>query len=189
MNPLSFLIAAWLMFGLELGLRDALELGATGIAPSFVIVLLAMISLLASKRAALWAGLLLGVLMDLTHTMPGPGGFGAVVTVGPYALGSLLAAYSIVTLRALVIKRNPITLVFLSAVAAFLVNIVFVAIMTARSWYDPMIEFSPVAELLQRLGVAAYSGGLALVLGPLLLYFSPLLGFTAGDKRHQRRRS
>jgi hypothetical protein len=189
MNWIAFLIGGWIVFGLELGLRDAIELGEVGASPSFVIVYLVVVSLMAARHSALWGALLLGLMLDLTQSHPTPDGVGSVVTIGPYALGCLLASYAVVTVRALVIKGNWLTTPMLCLVAASLMHIVVVAIFTARSWYDPLVEFQPIRELGSRVLSALYTAAIAVLLGPVLLYLAPLFRFQAADTRTRFRRA
>lgn len=177
MNWLAFLAAAWICFGLELGLREVLRYGDSGIAPSFVVPLLVWVGLGAQPRHALWAGLLLGVLADLTapaRLVP----VGSVVLVGPHALGSLLAVLFVVNVRGLVIRGNPLTLAVLSVVAAALVQIVFSAIIGARTVLGAApIAWGGAGEFAGRMLSALYTGGLAFVLAFVFARVEPLFGF------------
>jgi len=187
-NWIAFLITTWVVFGLEMGFKDALELGDIGVAPSFVVIFLVIVSMMAARSSALWACLLLGLLLDLTQTHPTPGGEGSVVTIGPYALGALLAGYAVLTLRALVIKRNPLTTPALCVVASALMHIVVVSIFTARSWYDQMIVFEPLPELFARLGSSVYTAAVAFPLAYVFFYLAPIFRFQAADTRTRFRR-
>lgn len=177
MNWITFAIALWVMFGLELGLKDALELGSTGAAPSFVMTLLVVVAMSAPKRTALAAALLTGALLDLTRLAPTVQGASAVATLGPYMLGCALGVYAVLTMRAVVIRRHPLSLLALTAIAYFLTQLVVGALFEARSWYDPQIGHDATRELLRALGSSIYTGVLAAALGPLLMLFSPLFAF------------
>ncbi len=183
MSCLVFLLAAWVFFGLELGLKGGLELGRAGVAPSFVIVLLAFIGASAPRMTVYWACLALGIVMDLTHARPTPSGESAVVLIGPYALGFVIAGYAVLTVRTLVIRQNLLTLAFLSVVAALMAGVIVIAIAAVRSWYDPLIGIDAGGELLERMGSAVYTGFVALVLGPLLMWMKPVFGFPQANRR------
>lgn len=188
MNPLAIALAAWVFFGLELGLRDALRLGPTLIAPSFVFVLCALIAISAPPIAVLWACLILGLVTDLTNMVELAAGAPAATVIGPYALGYLLAGQLMLSLRALLMRANPPTLAFLSMVGYAVAQIVVVAIFTLRAWIGDPIEWHATTQLLQRLGAAAYTGVLGLVLSLVLVPLGPLLGLHSPQQRRFGRR-
>lgn len=187
MNWLAFLVLAWIALGLENGLRDALQLGQSGVAPSFVMTLLAFIAASGSRLAALWGAVALGLALDLTHARPAPGGVDDVVIVGPWTLGCFVACYAAVTMRALVARRSAPAIAFLAVLVAAMAGVVATALFVVRSWYDPSVGASPVNELLVRLGSALYTGALALVLAPALLFLSGLCGFPHSSQGRERR--
>jgi rod shape-determining protein MreD len=171
-----FAITLWLGLGFDVGLRDALAVGQSGAAPRFVMVFLAFIAASAPKEAALWAGLATGLALDVLDLRTSPGG-GLVTTIGPNALGCATAAYAVVLLRASVMRKNPLALPMLAALATFLAGVVSVAILQTRSLYDPSLTFGAGAALVRTLFSALLTAALALPLGPLLLFVSPLFGF------------
>jgi len=188
-NWLVFAVFAWLALGLETGLKDALQLGSSGVAPSFVMTLLAFVAASSTRSAALWAAASVGAALDLLNAQPVPGGVDEVVVFGPYTLGCMLAAYATVTTRPLVFRRSTIALAFLTFVFAAMAAVVVTALLAVRSWYDPTIEIAAGRELLLRLGAALYSAGLALLLGPALGFLAPLFGFPQGSSRERRWRA
>ena len=98
MNWIVFALAAWVAFGLEIGLRPLISPGDGSIAPSFVIPLLVYTSLWAPARTALWGALILGLGADLLSNIDlAPSGSATII--GPRAIGYLLAAVSFFTLR------------------------------------------------------------------------------------------
>ncbi len=187
MNWIAYAVTAWLAFGLELGLRDGLEIGSSGIAPSFVVVLLVVVALQAPVMTALWASFIAGLLLDLTNLVVDPASDIAHISIGPHALGCLLAGYTVVTMRALVMRRSVLTMVFLSFIAAALLGIVTTALFSIRLLYDPNLAFAPAAALGRGLASAAYTAGLSAVVGPLLMWSSPLFSFHTNDPRHRWR--
>lgn len=184
-----FLVAAWLCLGLETGLKDvfALRLGTLTIAPGFVFPLAAFVAMCASPQAAAWACLLLGVMVDLTS--PRDGADGALLTVvGPNALAYFLAGQFVLTMRGLMIRRNPLTVVFLSVTGAMVAAIVVVAVFTLRKGIVGGVEWSATEQLLTRLGSAVYTGVTALVMSLLLIPLAPLFGFQLGHGRYAVKR-
>ncbi|MEO1129086.1 MAG: rod shape-determining protein MreD [Planctomycetota bacterium] len=177
-----FTIAAWITLGLEWGLRDALQLGDVRIAPSFVFVLVVFISLWARQTAAMGACLILGAVVDLLGQLPTSDGTDVVV-LGPHALGYLLAGYTVLTLRALMFRRNIISLAFLVLLTGVLAQILVTFLLGVRTVYDNVLFDQPLVELGQRLGSALYSAVLAIPFGAALNVIRPIFGFEADTRR------
>jgi hypothetical protein len=200
MNWLVFTLLAWIFMGLEVGLKDALAIGPLGIAPSFVLVLLTVVAMSARAPHALWAAFMMGVLLDLTNSIPtisgpalstatdtitaaGGGGGGPAITIlGPYAFGCPLAAQLIISLRALMIRRNPLTVGFLSAVCGLVITVVLVAILSIRSRFDPIVWDASQA-LLVHAASALYTGVVGIVVALALVPIAPLLGMPTQPQR------
>ncbi len=174
MNWIVFVLASWFAMGLELGLRDALRVGP--VAPSFVIPFAAYIALSTPARAGVWACLFLGILLDLTWGVPRQG-IGPATILGPYALGLLLAGQLVQALRGFVIRKNPLTLVFLSACASLVCHTIVTAFMTAHALFGDPIVWRASEELLQRAIGSIWTAVLALPLSLLLRPLEPLFGF------------
>ncbi len=186
MNWAVFAIASWLLFGLELGVRA--QLGPSWMAPSFVFPLLVFVTLFAPAATAYWAALILGTVTDLTNLVEIADGGGRMVIVGPYALGYLVAAQLVLTLRGVMIRRNPLTMAFLAIVASVVAHVVVVAFMTAHKLYGEPIAWSAGAELARRLGVSAATGVSAFALSLIFFPLSAALGFSTGQPRRFARR-
>jgi hypothetical protein len=183
LNWITFLIVAWLAFGLQMGF-DAFRLAPGDISPSFVVPLLVFIALSAPAKHALWAALLIGLLIDLTWLIPRTDG-GEAIVIGPHALGALLAAQLVLSVRGMVIRRHFLTLIILSIVAASVMAVVVVAFMTVRDLYGDPIDFSPTGELVSRLLSAVTTGGSALAWA---LVLRPIeAGFQFHHERGMRR--
>jgi rod shape-determining protein MreD len=173
-----FAILAYLSLALETSLRDVLEIGATGVSPSFAIIYATFIALNAPSRVALWACLVLGLGIDLLSTV----GDGTYIVIGPNALGYTLACVLLLQMRTLVLHRNLTTLALCVLIAAVFAHIVVLALMTARSWVDPL-AWNMGQQLLTRLGIALYSAALTLPLGILN---PPLTGLHDFPQVHMR---
>jgi len=186
MNWAVFAIASWLLFGAELGVRA--QLGPSWMAPSFVFPLVVFVALFAQPSTAYWAALILGVVTDLTNLVEIDGGGGRLVIVGPYALGYLVAAQLVITLRGVMIRRNPLTMAFLAIAASIVAHIVVVGFMTAHRLYGEPIQWSAGAELARRLGVSAATGVSAFVLSLVFFPLSAALGLSSGQPRRFARR-
>ncbi|CAN5857290.1 hypothetical protein BH11PLA1_BH11PLA1_20690 [soil metagenome] len=178
MNPLAAGVMLYLLLGLELAARGVFSAGSGGgvVMPSFVLAGVVMIGLFAPVTAALWTALLAGLAMDFCTA-------GLFTIVGPWALAYLAAAYFVVTVRGMLMRRSVLAWMFTGVVGAALAAVVFVVLMTARSWFDSAVEFRPGHEisvrLLGALYTAAVMAGLWVAKGPLL----SLLGLGDGAKR------
>lgn len=182
-----FGILAWLFLGMELGLRDALRLGPTLIAPSILFALAAFIALSAPALTTLWTCLILGLLTDLTWTIELRTG-GVATIVGPYALGYLLAGQLIVSMRGLMIRWNPLTLGFLAGAGSCVAQICVVALMTLRAALGSPIVWTASDQLLQRLGASLYTGVFAVLMGFILMPLAPVMGLPTPQQRRFGRR-
>jgi len=184
MNWIVFLVVSWFALGLEVGF-DALRLAPGDVAPSFVIPILVYIALSAPAKHALWAALLIGALLDLTWIIPRDDLAEATV-IGPNALGALIATQLVLSLRGMVIRKHPLTLVVLSIASASVMGVVVVAFMTLRELYGDPIDFSPTGELGTRLLSALYTGATALVWAVVLRLMEPMFLFQhdRGMRRH-----
>ncbi len=182
MNWAAFLILLWLFAGMEWGLRDALQFGQMGVAPSFLMILMVFVSLWASASAAIGATLVIGIAMDLLHQYSMPGG--VVVVLGPHAIGALLGASLVLNLRALVFRRDIWTIAFLTVFATAVAMTVVSAMVALRAAYDPSLDYpGPAARLAEGALSAVYTGVLAIIVGPVLGLLRPLLGFPVTSKR------
>lgn len=188
MNWAVFAIAAWLLTGAELGLRDALALGPSWIAPSFVIPLLVFVGVFAQPGAVHWSCLIMGVVTDLTNRIETTDGGQPLTLVGPYALGYLLAGQLVLTLRGVMIRRNPLTIAFLAMIASAVAHAVVISLLTVHKLYGEPLALNASAELLHRLGNSAINGVGAFVLSLLLFPMSAALGLQTGQPRRFARR-
>lgn len=182
MNWLLFTLISWVLFGLELGLRDALKLGPTGIAPSFVMPLAVLVAASAPRAHAWWACLALGLITDLLNVVELKDQGEVVGVIGPYALGYLLGGHFVMTLRGMIFRRNPFAIAFLTLLASVVCQSVVVAAYTLRGFYDPIV-WDATGQLMQRMGSALYTGGAAIIVSLALLPLTGMLGLTAGAPR------
>lgn len=183
MNILVFALTAWVCFGLELGLKQALEIGHSGMAPSFVFVLLTFVSMFAPSTTALWAALALGIIMDLTGGVAVEGANATAVVLGPHALGYVLAAQFVLALRAVMNRRNPLSIAAMALFASLVAHAVVVTFYAVHRWYGEPLLAGTKDDLLARLGSSAYTGAAALALSLLLLPMQSLFGFATPQQR------
>lgn len=178
MNWFVLLFVAWVGFGLETALLPVFDAGASGVHPSVVLPLLVFVALYAPRKHALWCAVVLGISMDLlnpiTHNNGGP-----VTLIGPYALGNLLAAQFIFSVRGMVIRRNPLTIAVLSLLASLIAEILVVAIITLRALAGDKIQWDAGDALMDHTLSSVYTSVGALFLSFIFFALSPAFGFNA----------
>lgn len=189
MNWIAFAVVAYLLLGVELGAASGLALGASGITPSFVLPLLVFCALGAAPTHALWAGFALGLALDLLTPRPLAGDPGVARLLGPQALGYVAAAYLVLTMRGLMMRRNPLTLVFLTVVAGLLARLVSSTLLTVHAALHADIGWSAGRELLVGVASVLYSAGAAAVLAWPLQKIAFLFAFPDPMHRRGTRRS
>lgn len=191
MNPILVFILGWIALGLEMGIRHAalvVRIGSIAAAPSFIIPLVVLVAVSASPSAALWTALIMGLLLDITS--PFATSTNTLLHIpGPNALGLVLGAQFVLLVRGFVIRRNPLTLVFLSIAAGIISSICTVAILAMRHIIlrDPIV-WDSTHELMTRLLAALLTGGTALAMSLVLLPLTPLLGLSNSQGRIRTRR-
>lgn len=178
-------IVAYVLLGLELSLKDAMAVGSTHVAPSFIVPFVVFIAMSAPVVPTLWLALALGAAVDLTS----PRGAAGYVVLGPYAMGYMLAAYLVLTMRGLMFRRSPLTVVFLSVLASAIAELIVVAFLSARgAVYHDGLGWNAAAELVNRMLSSGYTALTAGFLSLILLPMAPLFGFQeTGARRFARR--
>lgn len=191
------LIVGWVLLALEPVVREALRLGNPSASPSLVVPLVVFVALFAPGVTAYWTALILGFLVDVTTLRGGlsTGGVPPMVIVGPHAIGFVAGAFLVHTVRPMMMKKNPLTIMALSMVVAGLVAVVASSILGMRelflvgSWGDGG-EYRALSDLAARLVGALYTAGTGLVIGAILLWLHPLFSFhDSGGRRAFSRRS
>lgn len=182
MNWFSFAIAAWISFGLEVGVRDMFSLRPWSPAPSFVVALLVFIAMHASQRAVLWAALILGVLVDLTGSITLQTG-GSAVLLGPNAIGFLLGAQIVLALRGMIVSRNPLSMGVLAIAVSAISQIVVIAFLTIHKVYSDPVVWNAGERLLDALLSAVYTGAAATILSFIFIPLTPLFAFAHVTRR------
>jgi hypothetical protein len=176
-------VAAWVLAGLEAGLRDALVIGQTGIAPSFVFVLMAFIAMTGPRPVVLWAAVALGLLLDLIFEVPLRQAGSNLTMLGPHAIAYALGAQLIMALRGLMIRRNPMTLGFLSLVGALVTNLTLWGIYTFRAMVGTPLVWEAKHQIVAALGSSVYTGLLGIVLAFVLFPLAGPLGLPSQQQR------
>ena len=185
MRWLVFVIFLLASLALETGLSTLLEVGGN-LTPSFVLVLAVFVAVWAPPLPAAWACLIVGVVVDLTQPFP-VGPQQDVALLGPAALAFLGGGYLALQVRGMLFRDSPVTLAVMVLLLGAFVQVVLVALLTARGFAfltgEPILGWSAVGQLMHRLGCVLYSAVLALPLGFLLVRSAPLWGFTPPASR------
>lgn len=171
MSRVVFLLLAWSALGLELGLRELLRIPGTRVHPSFVLVLVAGLGMMApaSASGARWGALFLGLLLDLVTPLPLRDMLGDVRIVGPWVLACAASVEAALLLRSSATKRTALSLGLHALVCAAAAQCVIVIVMTVRSIAHGGLAWSFWSELLPRAGCALATGALGVVLGVVAL--------------------
>ena len=104
-------------------------------------VLLAFVCFNASKSAAWWSALGIGIAYDLVSPVASDGG-GPIVVIGPNAIGCLLAAAAAIPLRGVVFKRNPVAVGVLAGALLVIHQVGWFAGWTVRGWLGDPVPWS-----------------------------------------------
>lgn len=188
MSWVVFIVGAWLMLGLELGLKDSLSLGSAGVAPSFLAIYAVFVACSAPPRAAQWSCLILGALMDLTSPFARVDAGSSFVVLGPNALGAILMCQLVLAVRGLMFRRNPLTIAFLSCVGFALWQLLMTAIVSIRHITMDATAWEPSRELWSRLAAALYTGVAALPVSLVLIIVMPVFAFQHTAHRFAQKR-
>ncbi len=181
MNALAVAIIAWLFIGLDAGLRDAFALGKTGIAPSFVIPLVTFLAMYAPASSALWAAMAIGLAADLVFQIPGPIGERAFTVVGPRLVAAVVGAWLVLTLRGLMIRRNPLTLGFLAGLVSLVWYASLAGMFALRHAVSSPTGLEPSRVLAEGLGSSLYTAVVGVLLALVLVPLAPFMGFNTGQ--------
>lgn len=191
MNRLAFVVALWVLLGIEIGVKDVVTIrlpsSGPGVSPSILVPFAMFLCLGAKPRVALIACLVIGVMIDLTFVMPlkAPT-LQTTVLIGPYALGMGLGAQLALSMRDMLIVRNPLSIAFLSVCASMVMHIVIVAVLSVHRLYGDPIEFNTISELFQRMVASLYTGLVGFLLAYILYPLAPTLGLNLGPRSSRR---
>ncbi|MCA9295965.1 MAG: rod shape-determining protein MreD [Phycisphaerales bacterium] len=185
-----FAVALVMALILETSMRQLLIF--RGMSPSFLACLVVFVALFATRMSALWACWIAGMMMDILSSITWQD-HETFVLLGPYALGYTLAGFMVLQIRAMVFRRRALTVGALALACVLLASLFAVGIFVLRSWYtEPALsaylsQGSALAEIGHRLGIAVYTGLIAIPIGWLLQTSLPVWGFEmVGPRRGWR---
>jgi len=184
-----FLAALWLAAGLDVGLREYLQIGpnaAPNASPSLTLILVAFVAMWAPRLHAVYAAIFAGVALDLLSAKVAPGSTSAVTTLGPHAVGAAFGAFTVLTCRAMLERSNLLALPLMAATLAVLTHLVVVFCFAVKGLYDPAISFAAGPELASRGLSSLYTGVAALPVSLVLRPSARLFGFSTQQSRRAR---
>jgi len=165
------LIMVIIAVGLDTGLAGVFTIRGIGHAtPSFSACLLGYIALQARPRAALWAAVLLGLVLDLSPSSAGA--VGGLPIIGPRTLGCIAAVYLIVLLRPVVFRRRLVTVAVIGGLAWVCIGLGSASVETIRWWVPWTHAIAPPpasSRLITVFASALYTVLLGLPAGAFLL--------------------
>ena len=189
MRWLVFGIVSYVGLALQIGLQPVLSVsaGSAGVVtPSFLLVILVYVGLMAPERVVGWTALILGLLSDLISPVGVASGGamgGDVVIIGPMAIGFLVGGYALVQMRGYVFRKSVLSLAAMVLVVGVFVELVSVALLTMRGWPwlagEVVPGWVPADQLVRSFFTVLYSVALALVIGWLLMRSEWMWGFSA----------
>jgi hypothetical protein len=176
MNWLVFAIFVYLFLAVQLGLAPLfsidVQFAGGDLTPQFMLMFAVYVGLFAPRSAVFVAWTVIGLLLDLTTTLPG-----GVVLIGPYALGCLAGAAVIIQLRVMVLRTHMFSHGFCVAVCVLAVQLFVVAALAVRNLYDPLPGYLPLRDLALRALIALYSAVVMIPLAWPLIKATPIFGF------------
>ncbi len=186
MNWLALAVLSYVVIGCELALRDVLTLGSSGVRPLLVLPLVMFVALHAAPTVALWCGLLLGAATDLLARVPLAGGTDTALVLGPHALGYLTAAYATLLVRGYLIRKNPLSLVFMTIVGGLLSVSVAVGLVSIKNLISRTMVWSTSEQLFARAGSVLVSAFTAFLMAFVLRRLTGVLGLPDATGRRPR---
>lgn len=151
-----------------------------GVTPRLVVVVVAFAAMHADGSQVRWFALLAGFLMDLSEpSLSGPRA--PLYLIGPSTLGMLFGAEATLSLRGLLIRRNPLAIGVMSLLLNLTSGLFWTAWWALRSWYPdsppPWGDGSALHEFGTQFFESISAGVFGIPVGWVLLYFAGAWGF------------
>ena len=186
MNWFAFIVITFVLLILELGLESLLSI--YGWTPSFMLILAVFVALSAPKQTALWAAMIIGLLVDLASPLSHSQ---ELVLIGPACIGFVAGAFITIELRGLLFRNSPIAPAVMVLGVGVLVHLIIVAVITSRgfvwSQFGVPLDWSLTQELVDRFFSLLYTALLAVPLGMGLVQLDPLWHFEHRDLSRRSR--
>ncbi len=184
-----FILFLFVALVLDSSFSNVFQIGSY--VPALIPCLAVFVALGAPRYTALWACLIIGLVVDLSArislgTVPTRG----LYLIGPWTLGYFVGSHLILPLRTMVFRRNPLTMGAMTLLFLLIASLVAVSVMLVRSWYPGTSLVWPNGSAFQELvwqGVRAlYCAAIAVPAGWLLTRTTPLWGFHPSVQRSAR---
>jgi rod shape-determining protein MreD len=171
---------------LDVSFTGVLELA--GVTPRLMCVVVAFAAMHADAAAVRWYALLSGFLVDLSEpSMAGPRA--PLYLIAPWTLGVFFGSEAVLSLRGVVVRKNPLAVGVLSCVLALAAGLFWTAWWAFRSWYPdspaPWGGGSALGEFGMQLLTAMSTGVCAVPVGWVLLRTSSIWGFPSVISRQR----
>ncbi len=175
MNWLLFAILTYIFLLMQVGLTSLLGIpDAQGVCPDLLLIFAVFIGIHAQERLVGWSMLIIGLCANL---LPGPLSEGPIL--GPEALGYLAGAFAVLQLRTLVFRESVISLAIMIFIVGIFIELVIVALYTARGLPmllgEPIPHWSASDQLVHRFLVLLYSAIVSVPIGLVLNKLAPSL--------------
>jgi rod shape-determining protein MreD len=184
-----FVIFAYVALSLQEGVGTLLQIN--GITPDFVLILTVFIALSSQPRTLCWAGLILGLLADLSTPLPIDASMSDAAVIGPAAIGYLTAAYLTYQLRGYVYRDTRLIFGLIVIIAGIAAHLVMVAMLTARGFPWPTAEpirgWAVTDQLTWRFLRVVYAAAIAVPLSVWLSKTKPWWGFAEASGKPTHR--
>ncbi len=163
---------------LDVSFMPVFELG--GITPRLVVVVVAFAAMHVDGPIVRWFALLAGFLMDLSEpSLSGPRA--PLYLIGPSTLGMLFGVEAVLSIRGLLVRKNPLSVGAMSILLSLTSGLFWTAWWALRSWYPdsppPWGDGSALREFGTQFLGSISSGICGIPVGFLLLHFSGAWGF------------
>ena len=183
-----FIVMAAIALTMDQAFFHVLAVG--NIFPGICGTLVVFVALFAPRLTALWAAMIVGLMLDLGTASSTTEGV-AFHVLGPHALGLVLGVYLVLLLRSVVVRRNPFTVGMLVFPCLVAMGLFSMGIWSLRDLYTetllPWGDTSATGELGRVIGGALYSAVLGIPIGWLLLLSWNLWRFDPVLPRGSRR--
>ncbi len=163
---------------LDVSFMPIFDLG--GITPRLVVIVVAFAAMHVDGSIVRWFALLTGFLMDLSEpSLSGPRA--PLYLIGPSTLGMLFGVEVLLSIRGMLIRKNPLSVGFVSLLLSLTNGLFWTAWWALRSWYPdsppPWGDGSALRAFGMQFLASISTGICGIPVGFFLLRFSGAWGF------------
>ncbi len=193
MNWAVFAIMTYALLVLQEGLKGSFGVSLLGVDkayPSFLFIALVFVGMSGRRGVALWAAMIIGLLVDLQGiTVATRSGDAQVAIVGPHVLGYVVAAYVVLEARVLIFRNSPLTMGVMTFISGIAAQLIVVALLSLRQIDavpgEPVAGWDAPDELLKAFFSLLYTVLFAVLLNTPMRMTLSVWGFDTGKRaRH-----